>query len=158
MDHTLSVRELTEPDIELIANYWLTASDDLLWSMGADPAKVPPRDFWIEMLSAQLRAAYNEKPSYATIWLVDGEPVGHCNVNKITFGDEAYMHLHMWQGDNRRKGMGVDLVKMSVPYFFKNLQLKNLYSEPYALNIAPNRTLEKHASSSLKSLPQFRVF
>ncbi len=32
---------------------------------------------------------------------------------------------------------------MSLPFFFKNLQLKNVFCEPYALNPAPNRTLEK---------------
>lgn len=32
---------------------------------------------------------------------------------------------------------------MTLPYFFNKLQLKRLYCEPYALNPAPNKTLEK---------------
>ena len=143
MDNILTVRELTEPDIELITNYWLTADDDYLLGMGAERSKIPARQDWVSMLSAQLRQSYTAKQSYATIWLIDGVPVGHCNVNKIMFGDEAYMHLHMWYADKRNKGMGLELVKKSLPFFFNKLQLKNLYSEPYSLNIGPNKTLEK---------------
>jgi RimJ/RimL family protein N-acetyltransferase len=32
---------------------------------------------------------------------------------------------------------------MTLPYFFDSLQIKRLYSEPYALNEAPNKTLER---------------
>jgi RimJ/RimL family protein N-acetyltransferase len=75
--------------------------------------------------------------------LLNDQPIGHCNVNKIIFGEEAYMHLHLWQNNTRQKGMGATLVKKSIPFFFKNLKLKRLYCEPYALNPAPNKTLEK---------------
>lgn len=77
------------------------------------------------------------------IWEMDGVPIGHSNVNKIMYGEAAYMHLHLWDREVRQKGMGAAFVKMSLPYFFNNLHLKTIYCEPYALNIAPNRTLEK---------------
>jgi RimJ/RimL family protein N-acetyltransferase len=32
---------------------------------------------------------------------------------------------------------------MTLPYFFENYSLEELYCEPYALNPAPNRTLAK---------------
>lgn len=32
---------------------------------------------------------------------------------------------------------------MGLPWFFKNLKLKKIYCEPYALIPAPNKTLEK---------------
>ena len=32
---------------------------------------------------------------------------------------------------------------MTIPCYFKNLQLKKLICEPYALNPAPHKTLEK---------------
>jgi RimJ/RimL family protein N-acetyltransferase len=69
--------------------------------------------------------------------------MGHCNTNPTFFGNDAYMHLHLWNTDARQKGAGTTLVKMTLPYFFEKLQLKKLYSEPYALNPAPNKTLEK---------------
>ena len=139
----LSVRELQPSDIELITEYWLTADPEFLRAMGVDLSKLPSKDGWRQMLSEQLVQSYPEKKSYCLIWTVDHEPIGHSNVNKIKFAEEAYMHLHVWKTDIRKKGYGVQLVKMSLPYFFKNLQLKKILCEPYALNPAPNKVLEK---------------
>lgn len=140
---SLSVREIEDSDIPLITDYWLSADAEFLRGMGADITKLPSREQWREMLSTQLRQPYQEKQSYATIWLADGEPVGHCNVNKIVFGKEAYMHLHLWRVGARQKGMGTTLLKLSLPYFFANLQLEKVICEPYALNPAPNKTLAR---------------
>lgn len=139
----LSVREIQQSDIPLIIDYWLSADHDFLVGMGVDVSKLPSREQWLAMLPQQLEQPYEEKQSYCMIWLADGQPVGHSNVNKIVFGEEAYMHLHLWKPDVRQKGMGVELVKMTLPWFFKNLKLKILFCEPYALNPAPNKTLEK---------------
>ncbi len=139
----LSVREIEERDVPRIASYWVDNDDDFMQSMGVDLNKLPTRAAVTEMLQSQLNNPYNEKQSYATIWEVDGEAVGHCNVNKIIFGQEAYMHLHIWDGSLRQKGMGVELVKKSLPLFFETLELNTIYCEPYALNPAPNKTLEK---------------
>ncbi|NQY07065.1 MAG: GNAT family N-acetyltransferase, partial [Flavobacteriaceae bacterium] len=93
---------------------------------------------------------YEKKESYALIWLVDNIPVGHSNVNKIVYGQEAYMHLHLWNQTTRKKGMGTELVKRSIPFYFKNLKLKELFCEPYAKNKAPNKTLEKVGFTFIK--------
>jgi len=148
----LSVREIQSPDIDLITDYWLGANPAFLEGMGVDRSKMPSREQWQEMLMAQLGQAYPEKQSYCTIWELDGVAVGHCNVNKIVFGEEAYMHLHMWQPSAREKGLGTAFVQLSLPYFFRNLALQRIYCEPYALNPAPNKTLEKLGFQLLKSV------
>ncbi|CAN5724849.1 hypothetical protein BH11BAC4_BH11BAC4_27010 [soil metagenome] len=139
----LSVRELQASDIDLITQYWLNADPAFLTSMGVDVAKMPGAEEWKQMLSAQLTVPYQEKRSYGIIWEENGMPVGHSNVTPIAFGEEGFMHLHLWNGALRKKGTGTALVKMTIPVFFKNLQLKKLFSEPYALNPAPNKTLSK---------------
>jgi RimJ/RimL family protein N-acetyltransferase len=53
------------------------------------------------------------------------------------------MHLHMWRKDVRKNGHGLELMRMSIPYYFNEFKLKTLYCEPYALNEAPNKTLPK---------------
>jgi RimJ/RimL family protein N-acetyltransferase len=116
----------------------------LFWKAWASTfPKCPAAQQWVDMLSRQLTLSYEEKPSYAIIWLADDEPVGHSNVSKIEFGVKAYMHLHLWQSGLRQKGMGAELVRLTLPHYFKNLQLQTLFCEPYALNPAPNKTLEK---------------
>jgi len=139
----LSVREIEEKDIPSIISYWLDSDGDFLKSMGVDLEKIPSTENLEKMLHGQLEKSYAEKPSYATIWEVDGRAIGHCNVGDIIYGDQALMHLHIWDASDRKLGCGFELAKLSLPYFFKNLDLKNLFCEPYALNPAPNRTVEK---------------
>ncbi len=141
--HHLSVREATVQDISMIADYWFKSSAEHLTGMGADIEKLPkPADFY-SMLSTQISLPYQKKKAYALIWEIDGEAVGHSNVNGITFGAAANMHLHLWQQDSRRKGIGPSLVRLSLPFYFDKLDLNLLICEPYAKNVAPNRVLEK---------------
>lgn len=143
MIDSLSVREMEHADVPLIVDYWMGADHAFLQGMGVDVSKVPTREQMTSMIAEQLSQPYEQKKAYSTVWLINDQPAGHCNVNKIIFGQEAYMHLHLWNSSNRQKGTGAALVKLSVPLFFKNLQLQTLYCEPYALNPAPNKTVEK---------------
>jgi RimJ/RimL family protein N-acetyltransferase len=152
---THSVREIQNSDIDLLIRYWLHSDTALMVGMGVDLAKMPPEEEWRKMLSSQLSKSYEEKQSYCIIWQLDGKPVGHSNINKIIFGEEASMHLHLWHGDVRKKGIGTELVKLTLPYFFKNMKLKKIYSEPFALNPAPNKTLEKAGFNFVKEYAPF---
>jgi RimJ/RimL family protein N-acetyltransferase len=139
----ISVRELRESDIQLILGYWNNSTPGHFVSMGVDVSKIPAGEVLAERLREQLSLSFENKKAYCLIWEFNGRPIGHSNVNPIIFGEEAYMHLHIWEASTRRTGLGVQLVRMTLPFFFKNLQLKKLYCEPYALNPAPNKTLEK---------------
>lgn len=139
----LSVREMEQRDIQAIADYWLYAEAAHLLRMGVNIARMPSREKWEQMLTQQLAQDYRSKGSYCMIWELDGKAIGHNNVNKIIFGSEAFMHLHIWDQALRLKGNGAQLVKMSLPYFFKNLELQAVYCEPNALNDVPNKTLER---------------
>ena len=140
---SLSVREIQHSDIEPLSDYWFKSSPEFLIDMGVDLSKMPTREEWKEMLNEQLNQSYEEKKSYCIIWLLNDKPVGHSNVNRIIFGEEAYMHLHIWESGNRTKGLGLQFVKMTLPFFFQNMKLKKICCEPYALNPAPNKTMEK---------------
>jgi len=146
----LSVREMNHGDIPLIIDYWLNANPSFLVSLGVDLSKVPAKAEWEEMLTEQLESAPEKKKSYCLIWLYGDNPVGHSNVNKIIFGEEAFMHLHIWKPEFRAKGMGARLVSLTLPFFFDTLKLKRVYCEPYALNEAPNRTVKKAGFTFLK--------
>lgn len=139
----LSVQELQEKDVDHILKYWLYNEDEHLIKMGVDLKKLPEEQQLRKMLHHQIHLPYEEKKSLCMIWFLDEQAVGHCNVNQIIFGQSAFMHLHLWDAPNRKKGIGSQLVRLSLPYFFKHLQLKELFSEPYALNPAPNKTLAR---------------
>ncbi|MGP8214462.1 MAG: GNAT family N-acetyltransferase [Bacteroidia bacterium] len=146
----LSVREIQEQDIIPITEYWLGSDPTFLHGMGVEVNKMPGKEEWNKILSEQLRQPYNKKQSYCIIWQVGNKAIGHSNTNKIIFGEEAYMHLHIWNAGKRKKGIGSSLVRMTLPYFFENLKLKKLYCEPSALNPAPNKTLEKVGFTFIK--------
>lgn len=138
-----TVREIQPKDINLLVAYWLNSDPDYLLGMGADPAKIPSEVEFRAMLHKQIDNPIDEKQSFALIWELDGKPVGHSNVNRITFGVEATMHLHLWYPDNRQKGLGSQLLIKSLPFYFEKLQIKKLICEPYALNPAPNKILKR---------------
>lgn len=139
----ISAREIKIIDIELLADYWFKSDSDFFKKMGADKGKLPTRLRMEQMLAEQISLPMKNKNSYALIWELNGKQIGHSNVNNIIYGNKATMHLHLWKSNNRRKGTGTELVKKSLPFYFKNLKLKTLICEPYALNLAPNKTLEK---------------
>jgi RimJ/RimL family protein N-acetyltransferase len=146
----LSVRPLQEEDIAPLTNYWLSASPEFLTGMGVDLQKMPRPEEWSMMLNEQLQTPVRDKKSYCIIWLENDIPVGHSNISKITFGKEAYMHLHLWNNASRKKGNGTAFVKMTLPFYFNNYHLEKLYCEPYALNPAPNKTLAKAGFTFVK--------
>ena len=157
----LSVREMQISDTPSFMQYWYTADHAYLHSMGVDVSKMPAPEKLSEMLLEQLNKPIELKTSYCIIWQNNGQPVGHSNTNPTTYGEEAKMHLHLWSSAERKKGMGTELLKMTLTYYFENLKLKTLWCEPYALNAAPNKTLEKTGFKLIKeyiTVPGFISF
>lgn len=122
----LSIRPLQQTDIPLFLKYWFESDESFLAGMGLDVSKLPTREQFAAMLEKLLATPIEQRMSYAVVWLKDGEPIGHSNTNPTTFGDEAKMHLHIWNADNRKSGMGTELVKLTVAHYFDMLQLKNI--------------------------------
>lgn len=147
----LSVRHLEMSDHENIVDYFLNADKDFLINLGVDLLKLPAKQEWLDILAANFKLSLEQKKFFYIIWLLDGKPVGHSNINKIVFANEAYMHLHIWLKQTRQQGVGVEFLKLTLPYYFDTFKLKNLFCEPAASNIAPNKTLEKSGFDFVKS-------
>jgi RimJ/RimL family protein N-acetyltransferase len=138
-----SVRELQESEYERIVDYFLAATPDHLLTIGVDIRKLPEKEAWLKQLLEESRLPAKDKHLFYLAWLQDETPVGHSSINRIVFGKKAHMHLHLWEQDNRQKGIGSEFVRLSLPHYFNRFQLQKLYCEPYALNPAPNKTLKK---------------
>ena len=143
MPDQFSVRLLERKDISHVVNYWQTASEKHLNAMGIEKKDLSALDNLEVYMTNQLLLPYSEKSALYTIGLLNNEPYGHCYINSIDYGNEAHMHLHVWNFEIRQKGLGTQMVKQAIPLFFKHLKLKTLICEPYALNPAANKTLEK---------------
>ena len=159
----LGIREASEPDYKKIVRYFRNATPEYLNGMGVDPALLPDETIWLNNILRSHRLPENQKEIFYLIWIVNGIAIGHSNINKIIFGQEGYMHLHMWDHTKRHSGLGVELLKKCIPIYFKKFDLQVLKCEPYALNVPPNKTLPKlgfdfvkeyHTKPGLISFPQ----
>jgi RimJ/RimL family protein N-acetyltransferase len=139
----LSVREMQLSDVLPFISYWYDADPVYLYNMGVDINKMPSREHFHQMVLEQLSLPVNQRRSYNIIWENNGVSIGHSNTNPTVYGEEGKMHLHLWFPSERKKGIGTELVKLSIRHYFGTLKLKTLWCEPHALNVAPNKTLEK---------------
>lgn len=138
-----SVREMAAADAESIVDYFVNADAAFLNGMGAKKELLPSLSAWIDKLLLELEKPIESKELFYVIWMVNDEPIGHSNLNWITYGKQANMHLHIWNGEHRRGGNGLVLLRQTIPMYFDRFKLQTLICEPYAENPAPSKTLPK---------------
>ena len=131
-----TVREMKLEDVENVVDYFHEATPDFLKAMGADRNKLPERSVWIQKLRSSVVKPVQKKHYYYIIWLLDGMPVGHSNCNAIVYGQMAQMHLHLWDSARRKKGLGTIFLRKTIAGYFRELQLQELFCEPYALTVS----------------------
>jgi RimJ/RimL family protein N-acetyltransferase len=130
-------------DYGRMVDYFLGSDPGFLRGMGVDPAKLPQRNAWLDALLRDHDRADHERQRFYLAWLYEGTPVGHSSINMITIGEQAFIHLHLWAGGLRRRGLGARFFMASAVRFMRELRLQRIYCEPYADNPAPNRVLLK---------------
>lgn len=140
---SLSVREMSENEIDVRINYFHGAGDDELFRLGVDPLKLPSPDKMREDYAASLGLPVHERTFLAIAWMDAENIAGFSTVDQIEFGNRARMHLHIINPDERLSGKGTQWVRHSIDYYFDHLKLKTLICEPNAFNTAPHRTLQK---------------
>lgn len=141
---TIEVRPFASArDFERVVDYFHNADAAFLNGMGADPSLLPERHEWLRTFTEDLQRDYPQKQAFYVTWILNGEAVGHSNINKIAFGAQANVHLHMWRSELRKAGLGTDFLKRSAQTFFDRFTLQRLICEPWAENTAPNRVLLK---------------
>jgi RimJ/RimL family protein N-acetyltransferase len=141
--HTPTVREMTLSEVDLRIDYFHNATDDHLRVLGVDRALLPSRDSWQAFYEADYARPIAERLNYTLAWELAGRIVGFSSTDNITFGEQAFMHLHIIESGDRRVGMGTEFVRLSAVQYFRVLTLQRLYCQPNAFNVAPNRTLQR---------------
>jgi RimJ/RimL family protein N-acetyltransferase len=135
----------------LIVDYFHESTPEFLNSLGVDKAKLPDRARWLAHYQQEFSLPVEQRKSLLVTWLLDDEAIGFSTADKIKIGEEAYMHLHIVRPGKRRAGIGTELVRQTVKIYFDTLKIEKLFCEPYALNDAPNRTLERAGFSFVKT-------
>ena len=140
---TATARPMLAAEADLIIDYFHNASSEFLRGLGVDPGKLPPRDKWRAHYDREFSQPIEKRNSFLVLWELTLSPIGFSTADKIVIGEQAFMHLHIFEAARRQQGHGAALVRQTANLYFETLRIKQLYCEPYALNVAPNRTLQK---------------
>ena len=130
-------------DFEVPVAYFHNATDEHLDRLGVDRSRLPCPDAWRASFEQNLARPLEDRSQYGLVWEVDGTLVGFSTADQIRFRAEAHMHLHIIDAGRRASGLGTEFVRLTAVHLCDVLQLKQLYCEPNAFNVAPNRTLQR---------------
>jgi RimJ/RimL family protein N-acetyltransferase len=148
---TLTAREMTVAETDLVIDYFHSSTPEYLETLGVDPSRMPSRESWRERLAHEFARPDKQRSAIVVIWLSDERPIGFSSSDKITYGEQANMHLHVTDPERRNRGVGAECMRRTVDIYFERLKLKRLFCEPNAFNVAPNRTLQKAGFKYLKT-------
>ncbi|MGH3830390.1 MAG: GNAT family N-acetyltransferase [Pseudonocardiaceae bacterium] len=129
-------------EVGLIIDYFHGSTPEHLEALGVDPTRLPTRRDWREWYVSEYNKPVQDRSTLLVIWELDGVAVGFSTSNKIAYGEQAHMHLHVIDPQRRGSGIGSAAVRETVELYFNALALKRLFCEPNAFNVAPNRTLQ----------------
>ena len=139
----VSIRTMNLSEVDHVMDYFHDASAEYLEILGVDPTRLPSLLQWRKLFEADFALPVGQRRNFYLLWERDGKPAGFSSADKIKFGQEAYMHLHVFDPLNRATGLGAEAVRKSVDLYFDALKLQKLFCEPNAFNVAPNRALQK---------------
>jgi RimJ/RimL family protein N-acetyltransferase len=140
---SLTVREMAVDEVGLIINYFHQSTPEHLEILGVDPTRLATPDRWRERYVAEYKKPAEDRATVLVVWELDGGPVGFSTADKIVYGEQAHMHLHVIDAQLHMSGIGSRCVPLSVDLYFDRLRLKRLFCEPNAFNVAPNRLLHR---------------
>lgn len=147
----LCVRQMELDETEVVINYFHQSTVEHLEMMGVDPSRLPPPARWREFYAREYSRPIGQRTTLLVLWKSDDAPIGFSVADKIIYGQQAYMHLHILNPEQRHAGKGTACIKQTAHIYFEALKLQRLFSEPNAFNIAPNRTLQNAGFKYLKT-------
>ena len=138
----LCVTEMKLEETHIVINYFHQSTAEDLDTMGVDPSRLPDQARWRDFYAHEYSRPIEHRKTLLVLWRLDASPIGFSVADKIIYGKEAYMHLHIVSPEQRNAGHGTACVRETVKIYFAALKLQRLFCEPNAFNIAPNRTLQ----------------
>jgi hypothetical protein len=89
------VREMTLDEVGLVVDYFHNSTPEHLETLGVDPTRLPTRRDWRASYAAEYGKPVEERSTLLVIWELDGVAVGFSTADKIVYGEQAHMHLHI---------------------------------------------------------------
>ena len=106
--------------------------------LGVARGLLPPRGAWNRLYQADYARPIEQREYYSLLWQLDGETVGFSSTDRIEFGAQAWMHLHLTAPTLRGTGLGAQFVALSARRYFEGLAIERMYCAPTAFTAAAN--------------------
>ena len=139
---SLDVRPMLPSEVGIVIDYFHSATEEFLETLGVDPTRLPEASRWRSSYEAECGRPLRKRERYYVAWLNDDVVVGFSGADKLAFGRQLNLHLHIVDDGERRSGMGTEFVRLTAQLYFETFEVERIYCEPNALNTAPNRTLQ----------------
>jgi hypothetical protein len=114
----LTVRQMAINEVGIRIDYFHSASKDYLNKLGVDPAKLPSKDDWLRQYEMDAAQPLEKRLNVQLLWLGDDQPIGFSSADRIEFGEQANMHMHILDARNRKSGFGAECVRLSAALYF----------------------------------------
>lgn len=142
---------MTVEETQHVVDYFHSSTAEHLEMLGVDPTRLPTKAAWADRFLQIFASPLEKRAAFYITWLNDQEIIGFSSCDKIQFGGQAHMHLHLIEPNLRRLGAGTECVRQSVEIYFKRLEIKRLIFEPNSFNTGPNRALQNAGFKYVKT-------
>lgn len=122
----MMIKTLPQNQFEKLVDYFLNLSPEDVSRMCVDKSSLLNRDAWIQFLINDSHKNLEDRQLYYLGWYLDDQLIGHSGVNKIAYGVEACVHLHIWQPELRRQGLGKAYLWKAMQIYFEKFELQKM--------------------------------
>ena len=143
LENNCNVRQLIPSEFDRVIDYFLKSDKNYLQTLGTDINKLPSKGDWYNFMATEYQKSFTEKKYFCLGWQYEQQLIGHSAMDNINYGQEARIHLHIWEPLMRNKGLGSRFLSLSIAYYFEQFALQRIICTPKATNTPPNKTLSK---------------
>jgi RimJ/RimL family protein N-acetyltransferase len=138
----LILRDMVEDDIDEIARYWLTRTDEDLRVLGVERSVLGTEaDLRKRFMKLTCGAPPSAEDRRGFVYSIDGEMIGYSNI-KVVGGGVAYHHNHIIRQDARGRGLASLIFVRLVRTTMHKLGVNKLIMQARPGNPAVNKLLQ----------------
>src|SRR5882672_4998655 len=82
-------------EVGVVIDYFHGACAEHPETLGVDPTRLPEPSKWRQLHEYEFAQPVERRRSFMVLWELEGRQIGFSSVDKLTYGKEAHMHLHV---------------------------------------------------------------
>ena len=137
----VSIRDFFPEDITTMVNYWTQSSTEFWKVRGVDKTKLSTEGEFTE----RYKNAFLNNGGVKTfgVILFRKKAIGVHSLTDLIENESSVFYAHIWNEENRKRGIGFYSYLKAAEYFMHKLNLKKIIFKTPIINIGANRIKEK---------------